>query len=82
MYLHRERIEKAPDLKLAITAGIGSDHVDLHAAQDHGMTVAECTGLPWLDGALHCSRCITGCFSPARVDQGAGDRCRQRLARC
>jgi formate dehydrogenase len=30
-------------LKLAITAGIGSDHVDLQAAMNHGITVAEVT---------------------------------------
>ena len=30
-------------LKLAITAGIGSDHVDLEAAIKHGVTVAEVT---------------------------------------
>lgn len=40
-YLTAERIAKAPKLKLAITAGIGSDHVDLQAAMDHGITVAE-----------------------------------------
>ena len=33
-YLTAERIAKAPKLKLAITAGIGSDHVDLQAAID------------------------------------------------
>jgi formate dehydrogenase len=42
-YLTAERIAKAPELKLAITAGIGSDHVDLQAAIDHGVTVAEVT---------------------------------------
>lgn len=42
-YLTRARIAKAPKLKLAITAGIGSDHVDLQAAMDHGLTVAEVT---------------------------------------
>ncbi len=38
-YLTAERIAKAPNLKLAITAGIGSDHVDLAGrdrASDHG----------------------------------------------
>ena len=40
-YLTAERIEKAPNLKLALTAGIGSDHVDLQAAMDHGVTVTE-----------------------------------------
>jgi formate dehydrogenase len=42
-YLTRERIEKAPKLKLALTAGIGSDHVDLDAAIEHNITVAEVT---------------------------------------
>jgi formate dehydrogenase len=42
-YLTAERIAKAPKLKLAVTAGIGSDHVDLQAAIDHGITVAEVT---------------------------------------
>jgi formate dehydrogenase len=42
-YLTAERIAKAARLKLAITAGIGSDHVDLQAAMDHGITVAEVT---------------------------------------
>ena len=42
-YLTAERIGKAKKLKLAITAGIGSDHVDLQAAIDRGMTVAEVT---------------------------------------
>jgi formate dehydrogenase len=42
-YLTRERIDKAKNLKLAITAGIGSDHVDLQAAIDRGITVAEVT---------------------------------------
>ena len=42
-YLTAERIAKAPNLKLAITAGIGSDHVDLQAAMEAGITVAEVT---------------------------------------
>ncbi|WP_287158587.1 NAD-dependent formate dehydrogenase [Mesorhizobium sp.] len=42
-YLTNERIAKADQLKLAITAGIGSDHVDLQAAMDRGITVAEVT---------------------------------------
>jgi formate dehydrogenase len=42
-YLTAERIAGAPRLKLAITAGIGSDHVDLEAAMEHGVTVAEIT---------------------------------------
>ena len=42
-YLTAARIAKAPKLKLAITAGIGSDHVDLQAAIEHRITVAEVT---------------------------------------
>ena len=42
-YLTADRIAKAPNLKLAITAGIGSDHVDLQAAIEKGVTVAEVT---------------------------------------
>ena len=42
-YLTAARISKAPKLKLAITAGIGSDHVDLQAAIDRNIMVAEVT---------------------------------------
>jgi len=42
-YLTAERIAKSPKLKLAITAGIGSDHVDLQAAMENDMTVCEVT---------------------------------------
>src|SRR6185437_9346765 len=42
-YLTAERMAKAPNLKLAVTAGIGSDHVDLQAAIEHDVTVAEVT---------------------------------------
>ncbi|MFF5693433.1 NAD-dependent formate dehydrogenase [Streptomyces albidoflavus] len=42
-YLTAERIARAPKLKLALTAGIGSDHVDLDAAIARGITVAEVT---------------------------------------
>ena len=42
-YLTKEKIEKAKNLKMAITAGIGSDHVDLQAAMDHKIDVVEVT---------------------------------------
>jgi formate dehydrogenase len=42
-YLTRKLMEKAPKLKMAITAGIGSDHVDLQAAMDHKVDVVEVT---------------------------------------
>src|ERR1700694_4908228 len=42
-YLTAERIAKARNLKMAVTAGIGSDHVDLQAAIERGVTVVEVT---------------------------------------
>ena len=42
-YMTAERIAKAPKLKLIVTAGIGSDHTDLQAAMNRGITVAEVT---------------------------------------
>ncbi len=42
-YMTKERFDKAKKLKLVITAGIGSDHTDLQAAMDKGVTVAEIT---------------------------------------
>ena len=42
-YMTAERIAKAAELKLIITAGIGSDHTDLSAANARGITVAEVT---------------------------------------
>lgn len=42
-YLTPERLARAPGLKLAITAGIGSDHVDLPTAIARNITVAEVT---------------------------------------
>ncbi|MFP5021636.1 NAD-dependent formate dehydrogenase [Pseudonocardia phyllosphaerae] len=44
VYFDADRIAKASSLKLAITAGIGSDHIDSDAAVEHGITVAEVTG--------------------------------------
>ena len=42
-YATAELIAKAPKLKLIVTAGIGSDHTDLQAAMNRGITVAEVT---------------------------------------
>ena len=42
-YMTAERFAKAQNLKLVITAGIGSDHTDLQSAIDRGVTVAEVT---------------------------------------
>jgi formate dehydrogenase len=42
-YITAERMANAPNLKAAITAGIGSDHVDLQAAIENNVDVAEVT---------------------------------------
>jgi formate dehydrogenase len=52
-YLTPERFAKAKKLKLALTAGIGSDHVDLESAIQHGVTVAEVTGSNSISVAEH-----------------------------
>src|ERR1700722_2624405 len=52
-YLTPERIAKAKKLKLALTAGIGSDHVDLEAAARNHITVAEVTGSNSISVAEH-----------------------------
>jgi len=52
-YVTPERIKKSPNLKLAITAGVGSDHVALQEAWDAGITVAEVTGSNVVSVAEH-----------------------------
>jgi formate dehydrogenase len=42
-YMTAERFAKAKNLKLVVTAGIGSDHTDLQSAIDRRITVAEVT---------------------------------------
>ena len=59
-YLTADRIAKAPNLKLAITAGIGSDHVDLQAAIDRGITVAEVSYCNSISVAEHVVMLILG----------------------
>ena len=52
-YMTKERLEKAPNLKLAITAGVGSDHVDLAAASENNVGVVEVTGSNTVSVAEH-----------------------------
>jgi formate dehydrogenase len=59
-YLTAERFAKAPNLKLALTAGIGSDHVDLQAAMDNGVTVTEVTYCNSISVAEHVVMVILG----------------------
>ncbi|GAA3366890.1 NAD(P)-dependent oxidoreductase [Saccharopolyspora gregorii] len=43
-YLSGDDLRRAPRLKLVLTAGVGSDHVDSDTAAELGITVAEFTG--------------------------------------
>ncbi|CUM57044.1 Formate dehydrogenase 1 [Debaryomyces fabryi] len=52
-YITRERISKAPKLKMCITAGVGSDHVDLDAANERKIAVTEVTGSNVVSVAEH-----------------------------
>lgn len=52
-YLTRELTEKAKNLKLCITAGVGSDHIDLNAAVDHRIQVVEVSGSNVVSVAEH-----------------------------
>jgi len=52
-YLTRDLIEKAKNLKLCITAGVGSDHIDLDAAVEHKIQVLEVSGSNVVSVAEH-----------------------------
>lgn len=52
-YLTAPRLERAKRLQLCITAGVGSDHVDLQAAVQRRLTVAEVTGSNVVSVAEH-----------------------------
>ncbi len=77
-YLTAERLAKAKKLKLAVTAGIGSDHVDLNAANktNGGITVAEVTGSNVVSVAEHVIMTILTLvrnYTPAHEQVAAGD---------
>ncbi|EME86856.1 uncharacterized protein MYCFIDRAFT_86563 [Pseudocercospora fijiensis CIRAD86] len=77
-YLTAERLAKAKKLKIAVTAGIGSDHVDLNAANttNGGITVAEVTGSNVVSVAEHVVMTIlilVRNFVPAHEQIARGD---------
>lgn len=77
-YLTAERLAKAKKLKIAVTAGIGSDHVDLNAANttNGGITVAEVTGSNVVSVAEHVVMTILNLvrnFVPAHEMIARGD---------
>ncbi|KNC84002.1 formate dehydrogenase [Sphaeroforma arctica JP610] len=59
-YITKERMEQSPNLKMCITAGIGSDHVDLEAANDRKIAVTEVTGSNVVSVAEHVVMMILG----------------------
>jgi len=52
-YLTRDLIQKAKNLKLCVTAGVGSDHIDLNAAVEKKIQVLEVTGSNVVSVAEH-----------------------------
>jgi formate dehydrogenase len=77
-YLTAERLAKAKKLKIAVTAGIGSDHVDLDAANktNGGITVAEVTGSNVVSVAEHVIMTmlvLVRNYTPAHEQIQAGD---------
>ena len=59
-YMTRDRIARAKNLKMIVTAGIGSDHTDLQAAMDRKLTVAEVTYCNSISVAEHVVMMILG----------------------
>ncbi len=53
VYVTKEMLDGAENLKLILTAGVGSDHVDLGEAAERGITVAEITGSNTVSVAEH-----------------------------
>ena len=53
VYVTKEMLGEASNLKLILTAGVGSDHVDLGEAAERGITVAEITGSNTVSVAEH-----------------------------
>ncbi|KAM0752569.1 hypothetical protein T439DRAFT_342213 [Meredithblackwellia eburnea MCA 4105] len=52
-YLTADLIAKAKNLKVCVTAGVGSDHIDLNAANERKLLVAEVTGSNVVSVAEH-----------------------------
>jgi len=74
-YMTAERFEKAKALKMVVTAGIGSDHTDLQAAIERGVTVAEVTYCNSISVAEHVVMMILGLarnYLPSWEDVKAG----------
>ena len=65
-YLTKDRLQKAKQLELSLTAGVGSDHVDLHTAAEKGITVAEVRySCSHSADQVYCSRLSLAALQPA-----------------
>jgi formate dehydrogenase len=53
VYVTKEMLGEAENLKLILTAGVGSDHIDLGEAAERNITVAEITGSNTVSVAEH-----------------------------
>ena len=53
VYVDKEMLGEAENLKLILTAGVGSDHIDLGEAAERNITVAEITGSNTVSVAEH-----------------------------
>jgi len=74
-YMTAERFAKAKNLKMVVTAGIGSDHTDLQAAIERRVTVAEVTYCNSISVAEHVVMMILGLvrnYLPSWEDVKAG----------
>lgn len=58
VYVTREMIESASSLKLILIAGVSSDHIDLAAAAENDITVAEQTNSNVVSVAEHAVMCV------------------------
>lgn len=75
-YLTADLIDKAKNLKLCVTAGVGSDHIDLNAANKKKITVAEVTGSNVVSVAEHVIMSmllLVRNYTPAHEQIVAGD---------
>ena len=71
VYVTRDMLGEAENLKLILTAGVGSDHIDLGEAAERGITVAEITGSNTVSVAEHAALQILALvrnFVPAYKD--------------
>lgn len=74
-YMDKERLSKASSLCLSLTAGVGSDHIDMDAAAEKGITVSEITGSNVVSVAEHEIMLVLALvrnFIPAHEQAAAG----------